>query len=86
MDEIYSAITAKLRAAGYTGTIEGEAFYETLCDAAEELPEGRHTVTLNFEDSLIWEVTVDVLDEQLDLKTLHLTGGPIDSFIDFDAP
>ena len=50
MDELYQAIEAKIKAAGYPREISGQAVYEDICDQIEGKENGSYVLLSKFED------------------------------------
>lgn len=47
MDELYQAIEAKIKAAGYPREISGQAVYEDICDQIEGKENGSYVLLPN---------------------------------------
>lgn len=58
MDELYQAIEAKIKAAGYPREISGQAVYEDICDQIEGKENGSYVLLSKFEDDVILSITL----------------------------
>lgn len=64
MDELYQAIEAKIKAAGYPREISGQAVYEDICDQIEGKEERQLCVTVQIEDDVIFEYHITIMDHE----------------------
>ncbi|MDO4475782.1 MAG: hypothetical protein Q4B59_03265 [Lachnospiraceae bacterium] len=85
MDELYQLIEEKISASGYPGKIDGEEFYNDICDEADAQGEGAFLVLIKKSDLLSYEARVDVLEDAIDLHTCRIHFGEQVYDIDFDA-
>lgn len=67
MDELYKAIEKKIKDAGYTREISGERVYEDICDQIEGKEKGTYILFSKFEDDVIFEYHITVMDEEFNL-------------------
>lgn len=85
MEELYAVIEEKIKASGYPGQIDGEEFYNDICDEADAQGEGSFLVLIKKTDLLSYEATVDVLEDAIDLHTCRIHFGEQTFDVDFDA-
>ena len=85
MDEFYCLIEEKIKKSGYPGEISGREFYADVCDEADEQDLGMFLCIIKKSDTLSYEVRIENLEDQIDLKTLVIHDGDNDYHVDFDA-
>ena len=72
MDELYQAIEAKIKAAGYPREISGQAVYEDICDQIEGKENGSYVLLSKVEDDVIFEYHITVMDDEFNLGLLTI--------------
>ena len=85
MNEFYCLIEEKIKKSGYPGAISGREFYADVCDEADEQDLGMFLCIIKKSDTLSYEVRIENLEDQIDLKTLVIHDGDNDYHEDFDA-
>ena len=85
MEELYRLIEDKIKASGYPRKISGCAVYEDICDQIDGKENGTYVLLSKFEDDVIFEYRLTVLDSDFDLgiMTLRTPEGVFE--VDFDA-
>ena len=85
MEELYRAIEEKIRAAGYTGEVDGSEIYEDICNQIEDKEEGSYVLMSKTGDEVWYEYTLQIMEDNFNLSvmTIHTPGQ--DYRIDFDA-
>lgn len=73
MEELYRMIEEKITAAGYDGSIDGEAIYNEICDQVEDKENGTYLFLSKREDGSIFEYKVDIMEEEFNLSYIHIT-------------
>ena len=84
MEEFYKAIEDKIKASGYPGEVNGEDIYNDICDQIEGKENGDYVVLSKFEEDVVFEYKVDILDESFNLSYVHITANNDTFHIDFD--
>ena len=72
MEELYRTIEKKIKDAGYPGAISGEAVYGDICDQIEGKENGSYVLLSKFEDDIIFEYHITVMDEEFHLGVLTM--------------
>lgn len=72
MEELYRAIEKKIKDAGYPRAISGEAVYGDICDQIEEKENGSYVLLSKFEDDVIFEYHITVMDDEFNLGVLTM--------------
>ena len=85
MEEFYRLIEEKIKKSGYPGEISGRDFYSDVCDEADEQDLGMFLCIIKKSDTLSYEVRIENLEDQIDLKTLVIHDGDKNYSVDFDA-
>lgn len=85
MEELYEMIEAKIRAAGYTGEVDGEEIYNEICDEIEEKEPGSYIFMSKKDGGVFYEYRIDVMEEQFNLSCLDIHTSDQVFHIDFDA-
>lgn len=85
MDEIYQIIEEKIKASGYTGSVNGYEIYNEICDFIDEKENGSFIFLSKKEDDVIYEYKVDINDEDFNLSYVDIKTGDTSYHIDFDA-
>ncbi len=85
MEELYRLIEFKIRLAGYPGKIDGEEFYNDICEQADEQENGTYIFLIKKTEDLVYKGCVEVLDEDIDLHMVDIYDGEKCYHIDFDV-
>lgn len=72
MNELYEMIENKIKASGYPREISGEAVYEDICDQIEEQENGSYILLSKFEEDVVFEYRITIMDEQFNLELLTI--------------
>ena len=72
MKELYEAIEAKIKASGYPRAISGEDVYNDICDQIDGKENGSYVLLSKFEDDVIFEYHITVMDHEFNLGILTM--------------
>ena len=72
MKELYEAIEAKIKASGYPRAISGEDVYNGICDQIDGKENGTYVLLSKFEDDVIFEYHITVMDHEFNLGILTM--------------
>mgnify|MGYP003375935647 FL=1 len=72
MEELYQAIEEKIKSSGYPGEISGEAVYSDICDQIEGKENGSYVLLSKFEDQVIFEYHITIMEEEFNLGILTI--------------
>lgn len=72
MEELYAAIEKKIKKSGYPRLISGEAVYNDICDQIEGKENGTYILLSKFEDDVIFEYHITVMDDDFNLGVLTM--------------
>lgn len=72
MEELYRAIENKIKESGYPGAVSGQAVYEDICDQIEGKENGSYILLSKFEDEVIFEYHITVMDQEFNLGILTI--------------
>ena len=72
MEELYQAIEEKIKTSGYPREISGEAVYEDICDQIDGKENGTYVLLSKFEDDVIFEYHITVMDDDFNLGVLTM--------------
>ena len=67
MEELYKSIEEKIKASGYPRVISGEAVYGDICDQIEGKENGSYVLLSKFEDDVIFEYHITIMDDEFNL-------------------
>lgn len=84
MEELYQAIEEKIKSSGYPGEISGEAVYYDICDQIEGKENGSYVLLSKFEDQVIFEYHITIMEEEFNLGILTIRTPEGVYEIDFD--
>lgn len=84
MEEFFRAIEDRIKASGYTGPVDGDEIYNEICDDIEGKENGSYLLMSKREDDTVFEYQVDVMDENFNLSSVHITAKSGTFHIDFD--
>ena len=85
MDELYKAIEAKIKESGYKREISGRDVYNDICDQIDGRENGSYMVLSKFEDDVVFEYQITVMDSEFNLGPLTIKAPEGEFKIDFDA-
>ena len=72
MEELYQAIEEKIKSSGYPREISGGAVYEDICDQIDGKENGTYVLLSKFEDDVIFEYHITVMDHEFNLGILTM--------------
>ena len=72
MEELYNLIEEKIKASGYPRVISGEAVYGDICDQIEGKENGSYVLLSKFEDDVIFEYHITIMDDEFNLGVLTM--------------
>lgn len=89
MEEIYEAIEAKIKEAGYPGEVDGYEIYNDICNQIEEKEPGEYVLMSKPEslenDSIYYEYRLQIMEDDFNLSLMTIHTPKQDYVIDFDA-
>ena len=85
MEELYRMIEKKIKASGYSRSISGREVYDDICDQIDGKENGAYVLLSKFEDDVIFEYHLTVLDSDFDLGILTIRTPQGIFEVDFDA-
>ena len=85
MQELYRMIEKKIKDSGYPRAVSGSAVYDDICDQIEGKENGTYVLLSKFEDDVIFEYHLTVLDSDFDLGILTIRTPQGIFEVDFDA-
>lgn len=72
MEELYAAIEEKIKASGYPRQISGADVYDDICDQIDGKENGSYILLSKFEDDVIFEYHITVMDDDFNLGVLTM--------------
>ena len=72
MEELYQAIEEKIKSSGYPREISGEAVYDDIGDQIDGKENGTYVLLSKFEDDVIFEYHITVMDHEFNLGILTM--------------
>ena len=84
MNEIYEAIEAKIRDAGFLREVDGKDVYDDICEQIEDKEPGSYLCLSKFFDDVVFEYTITVMEDEFNLSLLTIVEGDNRIEIDFD--
>ena len=72
MNELYEAIEKKIKSSGYPRLISGEDVYDDICDQIEGKENGSYVLLSKFEDDVIFEYHITIMDHEFNLGILTM--------------
>ena len=72
MNELYEMIEKKIRESGYPREISGMDVYDDICDQMEGKENGAYVLLSKFEEDVIFEYHITVMDDEFNLGILTL--------------
>lgn len=85
MEELYRTIEEKIKSSGYPREISGEKVYSDICDQIEDKENGSYLLISKFEDDVVFEYQITIMDEEFNLGTLTMRTPEGEFSVDFDA-
>lgn len=85
MQELYEMIEEKIKASGYNRPISGADVYHDICDQIEEKEEGEYLLLSKFEEEVVFEYHITIMEDQFNLGILTIKAPEGEYVIDFDA-
>lgn len=85
MQELYKMIEQKIQAAGYKRPLSGADVYHDICDQIEGKEEGDYLLLSKFEEDVVFEYHITIMEEQFNLGILTIKAPEGEYVIDFDA-
>ena len=64
MNELYEMIEKKIKESGYPRPISGSDVYDDICDQIEGKENGSYVVLSKFDDDVIFEYHITVMDDE----------------------
>ena len=77
MNELYRVIEKKIKASGYPRAISGEAVYDDICDQIEGKENGMYILLSKFEEDVVFEYHITILDDDFNLTRREVVNVPI---------
>lgn len=84
MEEIFQAIEQKIKESGYPRSVSGAAVYDDICDQIDGKENGTYLLLSKFEEDVVFEYQITILDEQFNLGTLKIKAPEGEFDINFD--
>lgn len=84
MNELYEAIEAKIKSSGYPREISGSDVYNDICDQIEGKENGSYILLSKFEDDVIFEYHITIMDDEFNLGVLTMKTPEGEYQVDFD--
>lgn len=84
MEEIFQAIEQKIKESGYQRSVSGAAVYDDICDQIDGKENGTYLLLSKFEEDVVFEYQITILDEQFNLETLKIKAPEGEFDINFD--
>ena len=72
MNELYRVIEKKIKASGYPREISGADVYDDICDQIEGKENGSYILLSKFEDDVIFEYHITIMDHEFNLGILTM--------------
>ncbi|MBM6668540.1 hypothetical protein H6A64_12000 [Lacrimispora saccharolytica] len=72
MNELYEMIEKKIRESGYPREISAMDVYDDICDQIEGKENGEYVLLSKFEDDVIFEYHITVMDDEFNLGILTM--------------
>lgn len=84
MEELYKLIEEKIKKSGYPEDIDGEEFYEDVCNEAEDQELGKYLFFIKKSDDLYYEGCMDIMEDQFDLHFIDIHAKDQVYHVEFD--
>lgn len=85
MEELYQLIEEKIKKAGYPGEIDGQEFYDDICQEVDDQDNGTYIFVVKKSDVLSYKGCMEIFDDQFDLHYVDIHVGDKSYHVDFDA-
>lgn len=72
MNELFEMIEKKIKASGYPREISGADVYNDICDQIEGKENGTYLLLSKFEDDVIFEYHITIMDDEFNLGILTM--------------
>ena len=72
MNKFYKALEEKIKASGYPREISGRDVYNDICDQIEGKENGSYVLLSKFEDDVIFEYHITIMDDEFNLGVLTM--------------
>ena len=72
MNELFEVIEKKIKEAGYPRKISGADVYDDICDQIEGKENGSYVLLSKFEDDVIFEYHITIMDHEFNLGILTM--------------
>lgn len=72
MNELYEMIEKKILESGYPREISGMDVYDDICDQMEGKENGAYVLLSKFEEDVIFEYHITVMDDEFNLGILTM--------------
>ena len=72
MNELYEKNKKKIRESGYPREISGMDVYDDICDQMEGKENGAYVLLSKFEEDVIFEYHITVMDDEFNLGILTM--------------
>lgn len=84
MNEIFEAIENKIKSSGYPREISGRDVYDDICDQIEGKENGTYLLLSKFEEDVVFEYNITVMDDQFNLGILTIKAPEGEYQMNFD--
>lgn len=84
MQELYDLIEEKIKESGYPGHVDGEEFYDSICDEITDKENGTYLLMIKGEGDVRFECRIVIMDEEFDLPCADIYAGDKVYHVDFD--
>ncbi|MBQ0000137.1 MAG: hypothetical protein KBT01_01170 [Clostridiales bacterium] len=85
MEEFYALIEEKIKNSGYPGHIDGREFYDEVNDEIDDKDNGTYIYMINKSETVFYQGVIEIMDDDIDLRTLDIHVGEKVYHVDFDA-
>lgn len=85
MEELYRVIEEKIKSSGYPRPISGKEVYDDICDQIEGKENGAYVLLSKYEQDVIFEYHLTVMDSDFDLRILTMRTPEGVFAVNFDA-
>ena len=72
MNELFEVIEKRIKEAGYPRKISGADVYDDICDQIEGKENGSYVLLSKFEDDVIFEYHITIMDHEFNLGILTM--------------
>ena len=84
MEELYQMIEEKMKAAGYTGEVDGEEIYNEICDEIENREPGAYVFFSKKTDDTFFEYRLQIFEDNFNLSSIDIHIADKNYHVDFD--